>query len=103
MAKKHREKRPPQPSKKPFSFSQYRGEILIAFALTAANLIIYWQCRSFEFVNFDDYDYVYKNLRVAAGLTFDNIIWAFSSLTFSNWHPLTWLSYFFDSQIFGLD
>ena len=34
-------------------------------------------------------------------MTRDSITWAFTSLEYDNWHPLTWLSHMLDRQIFG--
>ncbi len=57
--------------------------------------------RDFGFVNLDDNRYVYDNEHVTQGLTRDSIRWAFTSLDYDNWHPLTWLSHILDRQIFG--
>ena len=37
------------------------------------------------------------------GLTLDGVLWAFSSLSADNWHPLTWISHMADVAVFGLD
>ncbi len=73
---------------------------LLILAVTAA---VYWQITRFRFVNYDDYEYVVKNPRVHAGLTADNIRWMFTETYFANWHPLTWISYMLDAEIFGID
>ena len=57
--------------------------------------------KDFGFVNYDDNRYVYDNEHVTQGLTRDSIAWAFTSLEYDNWHPLTWLSHMLDRQIFG--
>jgi protein O-mannosyl-transferase len=54
-----------------------------------------------EFLNFDDNRYVYENEHVMQGLTRGSIAWAFTSLEYDNWHPLTWLSHMADRTIFG--
>jgi hypothetical protein len=36
-------------------------------------------------------------------LSAENIAWAFRTFFFVNWHPLTWLSYMLDSQLFGVN
>jgi protein O-mannosyl-transferase len=54
------------------------------------------------FVNFDDTFYVYENLHVQGGLTWESIRWAFTTLEAGFWHPLTWLSIMLDCQLFGL-
>jgi tetratricopeptide (TPR) repeat protein len=55
-----------------------------------------------DFISYDDPAYVTENARVKAGLTFDNLKWAFRSTEASNWHPLTWISHMADCQLFGL-
>ena len=59
--------------------------------------------RAFGFVDFDDFQYVASNEHVARGLSWDGIGWALSTGYFANWHPLTWLSYMLDAQLFGLN
>ncbi|MGD0784964.1 MAG: hypothetical protein ABR969_04050, partial [Sedimentisphaerales bacterium] len=71
----------------------------IYFALTVSALLVFWQVRNFDFINYDDNYYVYENPHVLNGLTFDNIIWAFTTGHASNWHPLTWLSLMLDCQL----
>jgi len=68
-----------------------------------ATIACYAQVRSHQFLNFDDPDYVYRQLHVTSGLTWDNIKWAFTTLTQANWHPLTWISYQADVTLFGVD
>jgi Flp pilus assembly protein TadD len=75
--------------------------IFIYLALTSSTLLVFWQVRNFDFINYDDDHYVSANTHVLAGLTFDNIIWAFTTGQEANWHPLTWLSYMLDCRLFG--
>ena len=74
-----------------------------AVILVALTLVAYAQVRHFDFVNYDDNDYVYENAVVQEGLTGDGVAWAFTTGTLSNWHPVTWLSYMVDVQWFGVD
>jgi Tfp pilus assembly protein PilF len=64
---------------------------------------IFWPVFSFEYVVYDDGGYIYSNPRVIRGLTLENIKWAFTTFDRSNWHPLTWLSYLLDIELFGMD
>jgi tetratricopeptide (TPR) repeat protein len=73
----------------------------IYFALAISALLVFWQVRNFDFVNYDDDLYVYENQHIVSGLTFDNIKWALTSGQAVNWHPLTWLSLMLDCQLFG--
>ena len=54
------------------------------------------------FVNLDDNVYVYENPRVQAGLTLENLRWAFANLEAGFWHPLTWLTIMLDCQLYAL-
>ena len=63
--------------------------------------ILYGRAARFDFINFDDGDYVIENPHVLAGLSFQSIGWAFTTGYASNWHPLTWLSLMGDVQLFG--
>jgi Tfp pilus assembly protein PilF len=74
---------------------------LLAVALFALAVILYWPVRGHEFLTYDDYSYVKDNPRVAAGLTAANVAWAFTTLAQANWHPLTWLSHMLDVQLYG--
>jgi protein O-mannosyl-transferase len=75
----------------------------IYFALLISTLLVFWQVRNFDFLNYDDDLYVYENPHIAGGLTFDNIKWALTTGEATNWHPLTWLSLMLDCQLFGAD
>src|SRR5436190_8196235 len=76
---------------------------LIAAALGLATIIVYWRAVGNEFVQYDDTDYVLKNLAVQAGLTRHGFTYAFTTNAASNWHPLTWLSYMLDCQLWGVN
>ncbi len=67
-----------------------------------STLTLYWQIQGHAFISFDDYGYIVDNVRVHQGLNADNVVWAFSTLDMSNWHPLTWLSYMLDADLHGL-
>src|SRR5258708_25259480 len=80
-----------------------RQDALIGLALLALVAAVYWPVYRFDFINYDDAEYVAENLRVQAGLSLENLKWAFQTFYFENWHPLTWLSYMMDYQWFGLN
>jgi len=71
--------------------------------LFIATIALYYPVHNHPFINFDDRDYVYENPTVQAGLTPSTIVWAFTTYTAGNWHPLTWLSHALDCQLFGMD
>ena len=76
---------------------------LICTALIIVILAVYLQVGNHQFFSFDDYAYVTRNPHVSSGLTGDNILWAFTSVEATNWHPVTWLSHMADVQCFGLN
>lgn len=75
--------------------------ILICVLLALAIVAIYAQTAHYGYVAYDDDQYVYKNPWVQAGLTAYNVGWAFTTFFYSNWHPLTWISYMLDFSLFG--
>ena len=80
-----------------------RYKFLICLLLTAAILFAYGQVQNSDFILFDDPLYVTDNPHVQKGLTATGLIWAFTSFSASNWHPVTWLSHMLDCEIFGLN
>lgn len=70
--------------------------------LVLGTALLYRPAISNGFVNFDDPDYVTRNLAVQQGLSWHNIVWAFGTENpAANWHPLTWISHMLDVQWFG--
>jgi len=76
---------------------------LICLLLILTTLVVFWQGVENDFTNFDDNQYVTENQQVQAGLTWKNLIWAFTTTHSVNWHPLTWLSHMLDCQLYGLN
>ncbi len=76
-------------------------EIFIIFALCILILAAYWQVQNFEFINYDDQDYVTSNYRIQSAVTLKSIIGTFTDTHTGNWHPLTMLSHMLDWQLFG--
>jgi tetratricopeptide (TPR) repeat protein len=75
----------------------------IYVGLAAINIIAFASVRRFEFVDYDDIDYISSNPNVAAGLTWDSVRWALTTGYSANWHPLTWMSHMLDVQLFGMN
>lgn len=75
---------------------------LVPALLALVTIALYWPATHHNFVLFDDDAYVTSNVRVQAGLTLENIKWAFFNPVCSNWHPLTMMSHMLDCEIFGL-
>ncbi len=79
-----------------------RRDLLVATALAGAILALYAQTLGFEFVSWDDPQYVTGNRWVREGLSPRGVAWAFSTDRMGSWHPLTWLSHMLDVELFGL-
>jgi Flp pilus assembly protein TadD len=75
---------------------------LIAALLVLVTMALYWPTTAYDFINFDDPEYVTANPHVQGGLTWDNTGWALTTLYYGLWHPLTWISHMLDCQCFGL-
>lgn len=69
----------------------------VAIGLVAANLLVYGQLVGSQFIAFDNNLYVTDNPIVKAGLTWKGLTYAFSSVSYFYWHPLTWLSHMLDA------
>ena len=82
---------------------QARTRWLIAAGLLLGTLALYARVAGHPFIFFDDNRYVTENPTVQAGLTWQGITWAFTTLHVSNWHPLTWLSHMLDVELFGVN
>lgn len=66
-------------------------------------LIVFGQTATFDFVEYDDHTYLINNPHFHGGMTLENIKWSFTTGYFVNWHPVTWLSFFLDNQLYAMD
>jgi len=78
----------------------------LTWAFTAALILAlavvpYLSTFQYGFVNFDDPIYVTESAQVQRGLTWSGLHWAFTTLKWGNWHPLTWMSHMLDVSLFG--
>jgi len=74
----------------------------VCMILGLATLVAFCQVLNCDFIHYDDPSYVVDNPNVNQGLSPESIIWAFTSLDVSYWHPVTWLSHMLDCQLYGL-
>jgi tetratricopeptide (TPR) repeat protein len=77
---------------------RFRHEWLTAAALAVIAFTVFAPALGYEFVSFDDRDYVTLNPHVYEGLSVNGTRWAFL-FQVSNWHPLTWLSLQLDATL----
>jgi tetratricopeptide (TPR) repeat protein len=74
-----------------------------AIGLACVIWFVYAPLLGHEFVEFDDPLYVSANAHVARGLSVDTVGWAFTNDVAFVWHPLTWLSYLVDAELYGIE
>ena len=80
--------------------------VLICLVLAILTVAAFWQLKDCGFINMDDGLYVYRNAAVQSGLNGNNVKFAFSpelAKLSGHWHPLTWLSWMLDYELFGLN
>lgn len=78
-------------------------DICIYGLLTISILIGYFQVIDYEFINYDDNQYITENPNIYEGITLKSLQWAFTSKYAANWHPLTWISHMIDVKLFGMN
>lgn len=82
-------------------FSTPRQRTLIySLLLVVLVLALYNPVVHNGFINIDDNLYVTDNATVKAGLHWATVKWAFVTFEQANWHPLTWIVYELDWQLF---
>jgi Flp pilus assembly protein TadD len=77
--------------------------VWICLGLVLVTFLVYARVLNCGFIDYDDPDYVTANPHVQNGLTVQGIVWAFSHVHSSNWHPMTWISHMLDCQLWGLN
>ena len=87
-------------SQSTFSGRKFAGCLLLIVFLTA---LAYCRVPSFQYLNWDDNVYVVRRQEIHDGLTLSGLRWAFSTFEAANWHPLVWVSYMCEIEIFGID
>ena len=81
--------------------TRIRHDLPVILFLVISTALVYGQVWDFDFIHYDDPHYVRDNVIVQNGLTWQGVRWAFTTTAMANWHPLTWLSYMLDCQLFG--
>jgi tetratricopeptide (TPR) repeat protein len=78
-----------------------RYPTVICMVLAGLTLAVFWPALHCDFVLYDDPGYFSSNPQVQAGLTGTGVRWAFETTETANWHPITWLSFMLDVELFG--
>ena len=75
---------------------------LMAVLLVLVTIALYWPAMRYDFINFDDPEYVTENPHVQGGLNWEGVKWAFCNTEqAAYWAPLMWLSHMLAWQLFG--
>jgi cytochrome c-type biogenesis protein CcmH/NrfG len=80
-----------------------RKDIIICLFLASLTFLLFWDLTDHQFIIVDDNVYITNNSHVQSGLNRESFKWAFTTTRAEFWHPLTWLSYMLDTQLFGLN
>jgi cytochrome c-type biogenesis protein CcmH/NrfG len=80
-----------------------RKDIIICLFLASLAFLLYGDLTDHQFIVVDDNAYIIDNSYVNSGLNRESVRWAFTTTRAEFWHPLTWLSYMLDTQLFGVD
>jgi len=80
--------------------SPRKRTVILSLLLVLATLALYNPVIHNGFINLDDNLYVTSNPHVQSGLNWKVVKWSFATFDQANWHPLTWLSYALDWQLF---
>jgi Flp pilus assembly protein TadD len=86
-----------------FDPNKPRNIFLLSLLLFVLTVCVFMPALQGNFLYFDEHVYVMINSHVNSGLSWTNVLWAFTSLDYANWHPLTWISHMTDVQIYGLN
>jgi len=78
-------------------------KLLVILFLILATYTVFYRVLGQGFVGLDDNVYVTENPYVREGLSVKGLIWAFKTMHFGHWIPLTWLSLMSDAQLYGLN
>lgn len=84
-----------------FNSNRHIGIVYVALAVLV--FAVFAQLVGYGFIIIDDPVYILSNDHIRSGMTPDGIIWAFTTQYADLWHPMVWLSFMMDYQLFGLN
>ena len=79
---------------------EHRTELAGFTGIIILSFLAYSGIGTHQFLNWDDITYINENPHLRS-LSLDNIIWMFTSYEQHNWHPLTWLSFAINFELWG--
>ena len=75
-----------------YDISNRHLNLMVSLFLILAIIVAYGQMSNFDFVNYDDQEYVTENGHFQDCLTVEGLIWAFTNINSAKFHQLTSLS-----------
>ena len=93
----------------PTNRPSWLGEGFLCFSIILLVFAVYGQTIGFDFINYDDDQYITSNAHVLRGITLNNLRWAMhagmtkSGVDIDWWRPLSMMSHMLDVQLFGLN
>lgn len=78
-----------------------RQTLWINLLLIMVTLTVYWPVRTFDYIHYDDPQYVFNNPQVMSGFNADSVRWALTSQISGEWQPVTMWSHMIDVEMFG--
>ena len=75
----------------------------LGICLMLAVVALYAPCMGYEFINWDDIQYLADNPVVSNGVSLEGLKAAWSTAPESMWAPLLWISFMLDVELFGLE
>jgi hypothetical protein len=85
------------------STSTHLKPFLLSIALVLMVWFVFGQALTFDFVNYDDPQYVTDNPLVLSGITWSGVLRALTHSDYSFYHPFTTISHMIDFEIYGLN
>ncbi|WP_169709604.1 tetratricopeptide repeat protein [Deferrisoma camini] len=77
--------------------------VVLLFAFVGCALLLFGRVAGFAFLGMDDSHYLSDNPRVLSGLSWASVCWALTNTEVMYWHPVTWLSFMAEVDLFGLN
>ncbi len=78
-------------------------DVRVLAGLVVLGIVVYGQVGGFAFLGMDDSQYLTENPWVRRGLSWDGLMWALTNTRIMYWHPVTWLSFMAEVELFGVD
>lgn len=76
---------------------------MVLLGVVLVTFLVFIRAFGFDYINFDDHDYTYRNPHIIKGFSWEGMIYAFSGTReLGIWFPLTVLSYMLDVFVGGV-